>query len=160
MKYNAKKSAVMIFRSTTLKGCFIPEIKLRGVTLHVVATFKYLGNYISDDLSDGDDINKQHRTLYVQGNIILRKFCMCFLEVELSLFRSYCLHMHGVQLWWNYKKSTTNRLHDVLHITIFYNCLLVRQNMEVPACYALCLIYNVASQLLGIWCIDFMSRLC
>ena len=26
--------------------------------------------YISDDLSDDDDINKQRRTLYVQGNII------------------------------------------------------------------------------------------
>ena len=55
-KYNAKKSAIMIFRSATLKGCFIPEFKLKGVSLHVVATYKYLGNYISDDLSDDDDI--------------------------------------------------------------------------------------------------------
>ena len=108
--YNAKKSAVMIFRSATLKGCFIPEFKLKGVTLHVVATYKYLGNYISKDLSD-DDINRQRRTLYVQGNIILRKFSMCSLEVKLTLFRSYCSPMYGVQLWWNYKKSTLNRLH-------------------------------------------------
>ena len=41
VKYNAKKSAVMIFRSATLKGCSIPEFKLKGVTLHVVATHKY-----------------------------------------------------------------------------------------------------------------------
>ena len=62
----------MIFRTATLKGCSIPEFKLKGVTLHVVATCKYLGNYISDDLSDDDDdINRQRRTLYVQGNIIL-----------------------------------------------------------------------------------------
>ena len=67
----------MIFRSATLKGCSIPEFNLKGVTLHVVATYKYLGNYISDDLSDDDDINRQRRTLYVQGNIILRKFSMC-----------------------------------------------------------------------------------
>ena len=26
--------------------------------------------------------------------------------------------------------------------------------MKVPACYALCLMYNAASQLLGIWCVD------
>ena len=26
--------------------------------------------------------------------------------------------------------------------------------MKVPARYACCLIYNAASQLLGIWCID------
>jgi len=99
----------------TLKGCFIPEFKLKVVTLHVVATHKYLGNYISDDPSDDDDINRQHRTLYVQGNIILRKFSMCSLEVKLTLFRSYCLPVYGVQLWWNYKKSTLNRLHIACH---------------------------------------------
>ena len=72
----------MIFRYATLKGCFIPEFKLKGVkiTLHVVATYKYLGNYISDYLSDDDDINRQRRTLYVQGNIILRYFSMCSLD--------------------------------------------------------------------------------
>ena len=26
--------------------------------------------------------------------------------------------------------------------------------MKVPACYALCLMYNAANQSLGIWCID------
>ena len=31
VKYKAKKSAVMIFRSATLKGCFIPEFKLMGL---------------------------------------------------------------------------------------------------------------------------------
>ena len=96
VKYYAKKSAVVIFRSATLKGCFIPEFKLKGVTLHVVAKYKYLGNYISDDLSDDDD-NRQSRTLYVQGNIILWKFTMCSLEVKLTLFCSYCSPMYG--LW-------------------------------------------------------------
>ena len=57
MKYNAKKSVVMIFRSATLKGCFISEFKLKEVTLHVVATYNYIGNYISDNLSGNDDIN-------------------------------------------------------------------------------------------------------
>ena len=33
VKYNAKESAVMIFRSANLKGCSIPEFKLKGVTL-------------------------------------------------------------------------------------------------------------------------------
>ena len=48
--------------------------KLNGIILHVVASYKYLGHYIRDDLSDDDDINRrQRRTLFVQGNIILRK---------------------------------------------------------------------------------------
>ena len=79
LKYNAKKSAVMIYRSMTLKGCTIPNFKLNWIILHVVASHKYLGHYITDDLSD-DDINRQRRTLFVQGNIILRKFNMCSLH--------------------------------------------------------------------------------
>ena len=67
VKYNAKKSEVMIFRSVTLKECSVC-FKLKRVTLHVVATYKYFGNYISDDLSDDDGINRQYGTLYVQRN--------------------------------------------------------------------------------------------
>ena len=82
LKYNAKKSAVMIYRSMTLKGCTNPKFKLNGIILHVVASYKYLGHYITDDLSDDDDINRQRRTLFVQGNIMLRKFNMCSLCVK------------------------------------------------------------------------------
>ena len=38
----------------------------------MVASYKYLGHYITDDHSDDDDINRQRRTLFVQGNIIPR----------------------------------------------------------------------------------------
>ena len=48
LKYNATKSAVMIYRSMTLKGCTIPKFKLNGIILHVVASYKYLGHYITD----------------------------------------------------------------------------------------------------------------
>ena len=100
LKYNAKKSVVMIYRSMTLKGCTIPNFKLNGIILHVVASYKYLGHYITDDLSDDDDddINRQRRTLFVQGNIILRKFNMCSLGVKLTLFRTYCSPMYTAQL--------------------------------------------------------------
>ena len=30
----------------------IPNFKLNGIVLHVVASYKYLGHYITDDLSD------------------------------------------------------------------------------------------------------------
>ena len=59
---------------------------------------------ITDGLSDDDDINRQRRTLFVQGNIILQKFNMCSLGVKLTFFRTYCLPMYTAQLWWNYKK--------------------------------------------------------
>ena len=115
VKYNAKKSAVMIYRSMTLKGCTIPNFNLNGMILHVVASYKYLGHYITDDLSDDDDINIQRRTLFVQGTIILRKFNMCSLVVKLTLFRTYCSPMYTAQLWWNYKKSTITKLQIAYH---------------------------------------------
>ena len=62
----------------TLKGCTIPDFKLNGT---VVASYTYLGHYITYDLSDDEDINRQRRKLIVQGNITLRKFSM-FLRCE------------------------------------------------------------------------------
>ena len=115
LKYNSKTSAVMIYRSMILKGCTIPKFKLTGIILHVVASYKYLGHYITDDLSDDDDINRQRRTLFVQGNIILRKFNMCSLGVNLTLFRTYCSPMYIAQLWWNYKRSTITKLQVAYH---------------------------------------------
>ena len=77
------------------------QLKLNGIILHVVASNKYFGHYImiTVDLSDDDDINRQRRTLFVQGNIILQKFNMCSLGVKLTLFHTYCSTMYTPQLW-------------------------------------------------------------
>ena len=115
VKNNAKKSAVMIYRSMTLKGCTIPNFNLNGMILHVVASYKYLGHYITDDLSDDDDINRQRRTLFAQGNIILRKFNMCSLGVKLTLFRTYCSPMYTHNSGGITKKSTITKLQIAYH---------------------------------------------
>ena len=60
LKCNAKKSAVMIYISMTLKGCIISNFKLNGIILHVL--LQYLGHYITDDISDDEDINRQRTT--------------------------------------------------------------------------------------------------
>ncbi len=52
-------------------------------------------DYLSDD---DDDINRQRRTLFVQGNIILRKFNIRSFFVKLTLFRTYCSPMYRVQV--------------------------------------------------------------
>ena len=102
----------------TLKGCTISNFKLNGMILHVVASYKYLGHYIADDLSDDDDdINRQRRTLFVQGNIILRKFNMCSLGVKLTLFR----------------------------IKTFLKCFLACPNMKALVTYTHFLTFNVAN---------------
>ena len=99
----------------TLKGCTIPTFKLNGIVLQVVVSHKYIGHYITDYLSDDDDINRQRRTLFVQRNIILRTFNMCSLGVKLTHFRTYCSPMYTAQLWWNYNKSSITKLQIDYH---------------------------------------------
>ena len=82
----------MIHRSMTLKGYTVPNFNLKGIVLqyNMVASYKYIGHYITDYPCDDKDINRQRITLFVQGNIILRKFNMCSLGVKLTLLRTYC----------------------------------------------------------------------
>ena len=151
LKYNAKKSAVMIYRSMTLKGCTIPNFKLNGIILHVVASYKYHGHYITVDLSDDDDINGQRRTLFVQGNIILRKFNMCSLGVKLTLFRSYCSPMY---IYTQHNSGGTTKNLPLLNykflIITFFKCFLACPNMKSPATYAHFLTFNAASWFMGL----------
>ena len=146
LKYNAKTSAVMIYRSMILKGCTIPKLKLNGIILHVVASYKYLGHYITDDLSDDDDdddddddINRQRRTLFVQGNIILRMFNMCSLGVKLTPFPTYWSPMYTAQLWWNYKNLPLQNCK--LLIITFFKCFLACPKYESTS--YLCTLFDI-----------------
>ena len=99
-----------------------------------------------DDLSDDDDINRQRSTLFVQWNIILRKFNMCSLGVKLTLFRTYCSSMYTAQLWWNYKKSTITKLQSAYYIYHnFFKRFLACPNMKALVTYAHVLTFNVAN---------------
>ena len=119
----------------TLKGCTIPNFKLNGIILQVVASYKYLVHYITDDLSDDDDINRQRRTLFVQGNIILRKFNMCILSVKLTLFRTYCSHyVYSTTPGGITKTSTITKLQIACHN--IFKCVLVCPNIKPPATFA------------------------
>ena len=51
---------------------------------------KYLGHIICNDKSDDDDMMRQRRHLYAQGNVLSRRFHMCSLEVKNVLFRTFC----------------------------------------------------------------------
>ncbi len=63
IKYNAKKSNIMIVRSRE-------DFSLSGSVLKVCNESKYLGHYITDDLSDDRDMYTQCCTLYAQANML------------------------------------------------------------------------------------------
>ena len=93
----------------------LPEFRFDNETVAEVNVVKYLGHFISNDLSDDADIKRQIRQTYAQANLILRKFSMCSLEVKLKLFRSYCSCLYTAQLWWNYNKGIINNMYVAFH---------------------------------------------
>lgn len=63
IKYNAKKSNIMIVRSREDRKLTFPEFSLSGTVLRVCDEAKYLGHYLTDDLSDDKDIYRQCRMM-------------------------------------------------------------------------------------------------
>lgn len=86
---------------------------------------KYLGHFLTDDLRDDRDIQRQYSKLYAQANTLLRKFSMCSANVKRALFRAYCTPLYTAPLRWNYRQGIIRRL------TVAYNDTF-RLLMRVP----------------------------
>ncbi|KAG0715314.1 hypothetical protein GWK47_012229 [Chionoecetes opilio] len=71
--------------------------------------FAYLGDVISHDMTDDDDINKQTSKLLVVGNTLQRKFSYCSREIKIELFRSHYYSIYCNSLWSRFKEATLNR---------------------------------------------------
>ena len=72
----------------------LPLYTLNCEVLCDSACVKYLGQFICSDLTDDTDILRQRRCLYIQGNVLLRKFHMRYIGVRLALVRSFCSPMY------------------------------------------------------------------
>ena len=78
-----------------MKDIRIPNFVLNNVLLTRVTKYKYLGHCISDNLSDDDDMARQYRQIYAQGNaLVLRKLFMCTESVKITLFISFCTSLY------------------------------------------------------------------
>ena len=62
IKYNAKKSKIMIVRSRGDRQSTFPDFYLSGTALSVCSEITYLGHIMSNDLSDDKDIYRQRRS--------------------------------------------------------------------------------------------------
>ena len=115
IKYNAKKSKIMIVRSRGDRQSTFPDFYLSGTALSVCSEITYLGHIMSNDLSDDKDIYRQRRKLYAQANMLCRRFSMCSVPVKISLFRAYCTPLYTAHLWCRYKQGSIKKL------TVAYN---------------------------------------
>ena len=99
IKYNASKSAVLICRTKEDRRLNFPVFKLSDNNLEVWNKIKYLGHFVTDQMTDDDDIYRQCRKLYAQANTIARKFSHCSTNVKVSLFKTYCTPFYTAHLW-------------------------------------------------------------
>ena len=93
-------------RNGTLGEC---HIRNRGGAIDTVSNCKYLGHCINDKLIDDDDMARQRKQIYAQGNALIRKFYMCTETVRISLFKSYC-SLYTSSLWCNYRSESLQKL--------------------------------------------------
>ena len=106
--FNAKKSFCIVFKPKRFK-LTCPVVSLAGTPIPNITSVKYLGVILTENLRDDEEILKQTRTLYAQGNVMLRKFGCCFTEVKKTLFQSYFTKVYCCPLWANYTKANFNK---------------------------------------------------
>ena len=102
MTYNVKKTVCMCIKPKQMKTLRVPKVVLNGNTLTWTNKHKYLGVIIKDNKSDSEDISRELRAIYARGNLILRKFHKCAIDVKIYIFKTYFSNCYCNQLWCNY----------------------------------------------------------
>ena len=110
VKFNSSKSSIMICRSKSMLSIEFGDFLIGNDVIPYKPIVKYLGHYISDDMSDNRDIKRQYQYLYGRANMLVKKFKNCSDDIKVQLFRSYCTGMYTGQLWWNYSKCVIRKL--------------------------------------------------
>ena len=108
----------MCIKPRRFKDLYIPNVTLNGNVLDFVTSHKYLGYYIDASFTDNKDISRQTRSIYAQGNSLVRKFKHCSAEVKSQLFKSYCSSFYCTTVWSNYKPTALQKL-NVAYKRIF-----------------------------------------
>ncbi|XP_063530738.1 uncharacterized protein LOC134741773 [Cydia strobilella] len=108
--YNSKKSEVLVFRSKKMNPKHVPSIALNGNDLRRVSQFKYLGHYLTEDLKDDLDLERERRALAVRSNMLARRFTRCSKQVKITLFKAFCQVFYTGSLWVNYTLKAYNAL--------------------------------------------------
>ena len=104
--FNSNKSQCMQFFPKSFPLTNVPVVRLCNETLNLSKKVKYLGVYLTNALTDDDDINRQVRSLYCSANQLKSAFSHCSFDVKNLLFKSYCTNFYGSHLWSNYLKSS------------------------------------------------------
>ncbi|XP_026727711.1 uncharacterized protein LOC113493881 [Trichoplusia ni] len=110
LKYNGMKSEFMVFKAGNVTYSDVPDVLLSGSPLRRVNKFKYLGHWVTEDLKDNCDIDRERRSLAVRCNMLARRFARCTKPVKITLFKAYCQSFYTCSLWANYTQRAYSDL--------------------------------------------------
>ena len=79
-----------------------------------------MGVYINDILDDVKDIERQRKGIYSKGNVLIRRFSNCSIDIKTQLFNSYCSSMYCSPLWNNYTHNAFKGLRVAYNNTFRY----------------------------------------
>ena len=88
--FNVRKTFCMCIKPKNLKHMLLPIVHLNGIPLQYVSSQKYLGVKMCDSQRDDDDIIEQLCGVYTRGNMLIKNFSKCSVDVKSQLFKSYC----------------------------------------------------------------------
>ena len=73
IRFNHKKSAIMIYRGQYMKNVYPPLYTLNVEVIKEVDSVRYLGHIISSNGKYDQDIIRQCQQLYARGNVLFKK---------------------------------------------------------------------------------------
>ena len=77
MKFNTNKTVCMVFNPTVSRKVVtnnFPAFTAGNDTLKFVDRFKYLGNIVTKDLRDDEDIEREIKCLFTRCNVLISRF--------------------------------------------------------------------------------------
>jgi hypothetical protein len=115
MLYNEKKTFCMCIKHKSNILIDTPNIILNGNSLQWLKNHQYLGVFINEYFNDDTDIKRQMKYIYAKGNMLIRKFRHCSMDVKVQLFKTYLSNLYCSQLWCLHTQGAFKRL------TVSYN---------------------------------------
>ena len=100
LKINKDKCAYIIFkkqRNITLNS----KIYLLGSEVKRVSEFKYLGIFLSEDMTNSKDVDRVMGAFLKQFHGMYSKFSYTDIEVLRFLFKTYASSFYGIETWFN-----------------------------------------------------------
>jgi uncharacterized protein YerC len=102
VKFNPHKSALVVHKPSGSSNCCIDKvnrcIKFMNECVPLVDSYKHLGIYIGKNAQQSC-ISNAASQLYGRTNVINAQFRFAQQKTLYFLFKTYCVHMYGCELW-------------------------------------------------------------